>query len=32
MPSPRIAARYAKSLIDLALEQNQLETAYAVKV
>jgi F-type H+-transporting ATPase subunit delta len=29
MPSPRIAARYAKSLIDLALEQNQLETAYA---
>ncbi|MFM7671359.1 MAG: ATP synthase F1 subunit delta [Bacteroidota bacterium] len=29
MPSPRIAARYAKSLIDLALEQNQLEAVYA---
>jgi len=29
MPSPRIAARYAKSLIDLSLEQNQLEAVYA---
>lgn len=29
MPSPRIAARYAKSLIDLALEQGQLEAVYA---
>lgn len=29
MPSPRIAARYAKSLIDLAIEQNQLEGVYA---
>jgi F-type H+-transporting ATPase subunit delta len=29
MPSPRIAARYAKSLIDLSIEQNQLEAVYA---
>ena len=29
MPSPRIAARYAQSLIDLALEQGQLEAVYA---
>ncbi|MEP6750848.1 MAG: ATP synthase F1 subunit delta [Bacteroidota bacterium] len=28
MPNPRLAARYAKSLIDLAIEQNQLETVY----
>lgn len=28
MPSPRLAARYAKSLIDLAIERNQLETVY----
>lgn len=28
MPNPRIAARYAKSLIDLASERNQLETVY----
>ncbi len=29
MPSPRIATRYAKSLMDLAIEQNQLEAVYA---
>jgi len=29
MPSPRIAARYAQSLIDLALEQGQLEAVHA---
>ena len=29
MPSPRIAARYAKSLMDLSIEQNQLEAVYA---
>ena len=29
MPNPRIAARYAKSLIDLAEENNQLEAVYA---
>lgn len=29
MPNPRLAARYAKSLLDLALEQGQLETVYA---
>lgn len=29
MPNPRLAARYAKSLIDLALEQGQLEAVYA---
>ena len=29
MPSPRLAARYAKSLIDLSLEKGQLEMVYA---
>lgn len=29
MPNPRLAQRYAKSLIDLALEQNQLEPVFA---
>ncbi len=29
MPNPRLAARYAKSLIDLALEKGQLEAVYA---
>ena len=28
MPNPRLAGRYAKSLIDLAIEQNQLDTIY----
>jgi F-type H+-transporting ATPase subunit delta len=28
MPNPRLAARYAKSLLDLALEKNQLEAVY----
>ncbi len=28
MPNPRLAGRYAKSLIDLATEQNQLEVVY----
>ncbi len=28
MPNPRLADRYAKSLIDLATEQNQLEAVY----
>jgi len=28
MPNPRLAARYAKSLIDLAIEKEQLETIY----
>lgn len=28
MPNPRLAARYAKSLIDLALERGQLEQVY----
>jgi F-type H+-transporting ATPase subunit delta len=28
MPNPRLAARYAKSLIDLANEKNQLEAIY----
>ncbi len=28
MPNPRLAARYAKSLIDLALEKGQLENVY----
>jgi F-type H+-transporting ATPase subunit delta len=28
MPNPRLAARYAKSLIDLANEKNQVETVY----
>jgi F-type H+-transporting ATPase subunit delta len=29
MPNPRLAGRYAKSLIDLAKEQGQLEVVYA---
>ena len=29
MSNARLAGRYAKSLIDLATEQNQLETVYA---
>jgi F-type H+-transporting ATPase subunit delta len=29
MNNPRLAARYAKSLLDLAVEQNQLEAVYA---
>ena len=29
MPNPRLANRYAKSLIDLSVEKNQLETVYA---
>lgn len=29
MPNPRLAARYAKSLIDLATEKGQLESVYA---
>ena len=29
MPNPRLAARYAKSLIDLAIEKGQLEEVYA---
>lgn len=29
MPNPRLAARYAKSLLDIAIEQGQLETVYA---
>ena len=29
MPNPRLAARYAKSLLDLAVEKNQLEQVYA---
>ncbi len=28
MPNPRLAARYAKSLIDLATEKNQLQVVY----
>jgi F-type H+-transporting ATPase subunit delta len=28
MPNPRLAGRYAKSLVDLAIEQDQLETVY----
>jgi F-type H+-transporting ATPase subunit delta len=28
MPNPRLASRYAKSLIDLAVEREQLETVY----
>lgn len=28
MPNPRLAARYAKSLIDLAMEQDQLEAVH----
>ena len=29
MPNPRLATRYAKSLIDLAIEKDQLETIFA---
>ena len=29
MPNPRLATRYAKSLIDLAVEKDQLEAVYA---
>lgn len=29
MPNPRLANRYAKSLVDLSIEKNQLETVYA---
>ncbi len=29
MPNPRLAARYAKSLLDLAVERDQLETVFA---
>jgi F-type H+-transporting ATPase subunit delta len=29
MQNPRLAARYAKSLLDLSLEQNSLDTTYA---
>ena len=29
MNNPRLAARYAKSLLDLAIEQNQLDAVYA---
>lgn len=29
MPNPRLASRYAKSLIDLAIEKDQLEAVYA---
>ena len=29
MPNPRLASRYAKSLIDLAIEKGQLEKVYA---
>ena len=29
MPNPRLASRYAKSLIDLAIEKGQLEEVYA---
>jgi len=29
MPNPRLAARYAKSIVDLAIEKGQLETVYA---
>jgi len=29
MPNPRLAARYAKSLIDLSIEKGQLEDVYA---
>jgi F-type H+-transporting ATPase subunit delta len=29
MPNPRLATRYAKSLIDLAIEKNQLENIFA---
>jgi len=29
MPNPRLASRYAKSILDLAVEKDQLETVYA---
>ncbi len=29
MPNPRLASRYAKSLIDIAVEKNQLEAVFA---
>lgn len=29
MTNPRLAGRYAKSLIDLAIEQNQVDAVYA---
>ncbi len=29
MPNPRLATRYAKSLIDLAIERDQLEKIFA---
>ncbi|MGQ0737699.1 MAG: ATP synthase F1 subunit delta [Bacteroidota bacterium] len=29
MPNPRLAARYAKSLVDLSIEKGQLEAVYA---
>lgn len=29
MPNPRLASRYAKSLVDLSIEKNQLETTIA---
>jgi len=29
LPNPRLAARYAKSILDLAIEKGQLETVYA---
>src|SRR5450432_3955241 len=29
MPNPRLATRYAKSLIDLAIEKDQLENVFA---
>ena len=29
MPNPRLATRYAKSLIDLAIERGQLEEVFA---
>jgi F-type H+-transporting ATPase subunit delta len=29
MPNPRLAGRYAKSLVDLAIEKNQLDQVYA---
>ena len=29
MPNPRLASRYAKSLIDLAIERDQLEKVFA---
>ena len=29
MPNPRLASRYAKSLIDLSIEKGQLEDVYA---